>query len=113
MLKNGDRVDIKMLAWPCRNFSLSFCTPSSSAFRKRSGRWTAQCKKPLQTGHNLTLSALLNKVPKVQKNLRNIVLVHLNRKQPRASKRDSAEVQMSGSDPEIPVQMSGSDRRLL
>jgi hypothetical protein len=33
MLKNGDRVDIKMLAWPCRNFS-----PSSAAhYHRRSG----------------------------------------------------------------------------
>jgi hypothetical protein len=33
MLKNGDRVDIKMLAWPCRSFSLS----SAAHHHRRSG----------------------------------------------------------------------------
>jgi hypothetical protein len=30
MLKNGDRVDIKMLAWPCRSFSPNFWAAPSS-----------------------------------------------------------------------------------
>jgi hypothetical protein len=62
-----------------------FCSAQhviQEAFRKMNGT-TLEFQ---QTGRNLTLSALLNKVLKARKNLRNIVLAHLNRKQSEASK---------------------------
>jgi hypothetical protein len=37
MLKNGDRVDIKMLAWPCRNFSPGSAAGVQETFRKMNG----------------------------------------------------------------------------
>jgi hypothetical protein len=48
-----------------------------------------------KAGYNLTLSPLLNRVPQARKNLsENIILAHLNRRLGRASKCDSAEVQV-------------------
>jgi hypothetical protein len=67
-LKNGNRVEIKLMAWPCRSFFRDSAAHHRSvhhAFRNMNGA----TQKPLQNSSNLTLPALLNKVPATERTL--------------------------------------------